>query len=444
MLLTRDLFESEIFPKLSNSENLNLCYTCKALYSLHSLVQKRILNRLADIFYPKINLSSVYDYSYSSDLESEVDKIQISNKLTTPIQHSSFNTNLDIISQLSQIGVIAGGSMVHALNEFVENTSVSDLDIYLPSKDSFKEAIHILLHSNDVLSITTLTSMDYDGGTSVPIPDSNQDPDSNTGENDISILTVKMRSLNAIYQLIYFEFESAFDVICSFDLDFVQVGLYQGHVYRTRACIESHIQQKVIRGYHIPRKNRLLKAINKGFSALPIGKTFKAVEDTNCIQLHNTNFDELQLTPFTPRKSIGEFFFDQLEVTRLEKADKVSFHNNFPAGHRDITYTIDMFCSLNGKEFKTHTLPVEIDVIQYTSAFNSIRIAPFPLGSNFVITNCSVKQSFSPGKYVVDVFFRYNSNPNGTGLPRINMKIERILSPSTRPVKLSNNLIINM
>lgn len=392
--LTQDLFEGEIFPHLSNSEILNLTQTCKPLFKLDSILQNRITNRLAHIF--------------------------------TPI----FNLNRTIIHKLSQIGVIAGGSMVYALNEFVDKSSVSDIDVYLPTKSAFMEAVNVLVETGEQCSFNTMSSVQYGG-----------EPNPDEDNPDISILNVKINSINAIYQLIYFEFESAFDVIRSFDLDFVQVGWYQGKVFRTKACITSHIAKQVLRGYHVPRKNRIDKAILKGFSALPIGKEFKAIESYKFIQIDDLN--ELNLIPFSPRKSIGEFFFDQLEVVKLEKTTVLPLFRNRLGGN-NITFSIDIFYLINNKECKTETIPIEIDVIQYNPSYHSVHITPIVINPNFSVTYCSTTLPFVPGKHVVNARFRYNSNPSLTGQPRINIKIEKILSRCARPVPLSKNLIVNM
>jgi len=72
-------------------------------------------------------------------------------------------------------------------------------------------------------------------------------------------------------QLIYQDFSSPFDVLNTFDLDYVRCAFHKGHIYRAPDCIISHLNQESRRCYQIPHSHRLIKCVNKGFKVPVLG-----------------------------------------------------------------------------------------------------------------------------------------------------------------------------
>lgn len=149
---------------------------------------------------------------------------------------------------LSKIGVIAGGSMVYAINDFVPRDSVSDVDIFVPNVENFKNAVVFL---NDKYKCKFYR---YHG----------------------SVVSVDICEKIKL-QLIYKSYETPMDVIESFDMDYVQCCFHDGNLYKTDRCIESHKDRKVYQfsGREL-RSGRCKKAILKGFKCPILNKN-----DTN-------------------------------------------------------------------------------------------------------------------------------------------------------------------
>ena len=354
--LCQDIVREHLLPLLGVRDGLSLVGTCRTCAGWYPLISTEIVARLSSL-------------------------------LTFPIS--------GLIEQISQDGVIAGGSMVWALNsDFVTPESVSDIDIFLPTKSAFLDAYQLIKSTGQVTSTRTTHPKAYNMHA--------------VATEQISILTLGLRR-NISLQLIMCEFATPFDVLRSFDLDYVQCGFYRGQVYRTTSCIEAHRARRVIRGYHVPRANRLEKARRKGFSAPVIGKWL----DTPSYMVPDS-FTEI-LASFSRKPGIGQYTFDSIRLARLQvKKDGLKAR------------PVVIYYSIGGIEYKTPSISIEIDIeaienfVETVSYLNIVRIRPIQIGS-WIITRANNGYSYllGTGKKVVNVSFQWTGKLRMTiiGLP---------------------------
>lgn len=179
-------------------------------------------------------------YSFDEDIE-EFNMIldRISSLFTTHVP-------VYVLRDLCNLGVIAGGSVVFAMNNFVPKDSIGDVDIFLRTADDFQQALS-LIRSNFPSA-----------GLSIPC---------NSGYYGMSVLNIKISQDDIPFQLIYKKWSDPNDLISKFDLDYVQCGIFNCSIFRTEECRESHKERRVIRYWGRDfRDCRSLKAIKKGFS----------------------------------------------------------------------------------------------------------------------------------------------------------------------------------
>lgn len=167
-----------------------------------------------------------------------------------------FTGNSVLTHALQSYGMIAGGSMVYALNSFVPAESVNDIDIFLWD-DS--EKVHRLKKF----------IIDYYG-----VDSSGRDNIRATHEAMGNVVTLTHRNrANIKIQLIFTEASSPMEILESFDFDYVQCGLHNGKLYQTDRCKKSHKAQAVLTIRELmPKDGRCLNAIRKMFKCPLIGE----------------------------------------------------------------------------------------------------------------------------------------------------------------------------
>ena len=94
---------------------------------------------MTDIILPELKkITELYKESYG-----ENSNYDLSSYLGHTLQIKKNNLE-DIFKILNTKGVIAGGSVVYALNDFVPKTSVGDIDIFINDPKIFKECLGLI------------------------------------------------------------------------------------------------------------------------------------------------------------------------------------------------------------------------------------------------------------------------------------------------------------
>lgn len=169
-----------------------------------------------------------------------------------------FSSN-DLFLYLNENGVIAGGSVVYALNEFVPRETVSDIDVFINNKETFLEVFNYIHQEYSVKQCFYING--YFGPTTKDVHD-----------NIIGIVEIHLDDGNIPIQLILQGYSSPMEVIQSFDLDYVQCAYHQDELFITKYCRKSHHRRRVLRGMKFPPVyNCLLKAHHKGFKTPLLG-----------------------------------------------------------------------------------------------------------------------------------------------------------------------------
>jgi hypothetical protein len=151
-----------------------------------------------------------------------------------------------LLDELSKIGVIAGGSVVFALNQFVSKESVGDVDIFCPNEEKFWKALNCII--------------EYCGNNLKYYTYKCHNP------CELSVLTIEIFNERVNYQLILKEFDTPIDIINDFDFDYVQCAIYSNEFYITKECKQSHNAKRILKFRDLRfRNDRPFKAIKKGF-----------------------------------------------------------------------------------------------------------------------------------------------------------------------------------
>ena len=149
-----------------------------------------------------------------------------------------------ILLELSDFGVIAGGSIVFALNKFVPLDSVGDIDVFVNSKENYDKCV-TLLQTYFAPHFETIVYDDV--------------------HYNFAVLSVNISNKHKL-QIIYHEYETPVDIIDSFDLDYVQCAIHNGNIYQTDRCVRSHKHRQIFEFSDIRFRNgRFRKAVDKGF-----------------------------------------------------------------------------------------------------------------------------------------------------------------------------------
>lgn len=168
--------------------------------------------------------------------------------------------------------VIAGGSVVYALNSFVPLLSVGDVDIFINNKTTFIKIIEkcIELFGGDYEWKNYHGYGDYDKkGNGFFCEETYA-----TKMTTISVITIKPFGRECYtnhfeLQFIYFNWETPYDVINNFHYDYVQCALYKKQLYITDNCVIAHKNKEIRICNEIPKKmwSTLNKANMKNFKS---------------------------------------------------------------------------------------------------------------------------------------------------------------------------------
>jgi len=127
----------------------------------------------------------------------------------------------DMLVNISNVGVIAGGSMVYALNNFVPVASVGDIDVFVNNKENYITIMNIIrsyFNEVDYYIISLKPNI---------------------------IMNIVLPEQRVHIQLIWWEFSDPMNIIDNFDFDYVQCAFHQREVIMTHACLVSHMNREV-------------------------------------------------------------------------------------------------------------------------------------------------------------------------------------------------------
>lgn len=390
-----DILRKDIVKHISLSDYLNLILSCRTLYLKNiSTISDQFVQRLVKLFPDTIT--------------------------TAP----------DIIKTLSTIGVIAGGSVVYALNDFVPSNAVSDIDVFISTKEAFIEASLFLHNTGKVKSIhrrcaksynesnwfesTSITVLDFE----LVAPIVNYAPYSFAYPTRPNPFTI---------QLIYQEFTSPIDVIRTFDLDYVQCCFSEGRIFRSRECVESHTQRRIKTGYYVPRAKRMSKGLAKGFETTVIGR--RSSYDSNRIQIDD--LFQSKLVPLGIRQICQPMDLSCVEILKLVR----SKHKQ--RSRSTTLTTLNVIYQISDLEFDGEFISLEIEIVSIEPNRTFCTITPIRLDSEFEINHVSFAKAYpfiQTGKHVVEVSFILSEK---SGEPKhILMLAEEFLSPHAGVLKI--------
>jgi hypothetical protein len=156
---------------------------------------------------------------------------------------------LELLSKLSNIGIIAGGSVVYALNSFVPKETVGDIDVFVNKEDDIMNCIELIYEK-----FPECEKIVYDFG--------------NLQNDNYSIANIKILENCPPIQIILKGFSSHMELLEGFDIDYVECGIHNNKLYITKDCIKSHNERQILKVRTSIRYERLLKATRKGFKCI--------------------------------------------------------------------------------------------------------------------------------------------------------------------------------
>lgn len=247
-----------------------------------------------------------------------------------------FFSGIKLIKYLQKQGVIAGGSAVYAMNDFVPIDSVGDIDVFINDPHIFIDVLNHLKEKYEASFSSINSDLYYNESDDEvdlscyyededypdflkenPVIDDDEDDDEERDLYDefldwkaenkkMSIVVAKIPECKISIQLVFQKYLTPVDVIKSFDLDYVQCAIYNNNSYRTDICRESHRSRTVIRGTEFPLGFfRLEKAQKKGFKTPIFGNMRTYHQETELYSIPKLK----QLEYLTKRdQNIGDNF----------------------------------------------------------------------------------------------------------------------------------------
>nr|QBK91705.1 MAG: tRNA nucleotidyltransferase/poly(A) polymerase [Pithovirus LCPAC304] len=297
---------------------------------------------------------------------------------------SSFSHKKELVWELQQYGVLAGGAIVYALCDFVPLETVGDIDVFVATVEIGKQVLSYLCEQYPIFHIET--------------PDSQatsriDEPDGKTTSPVVSFVVEGALPI----QIIVRSFECPMDVLESFDLDYVQCGIAGGTLYQTSRCEMAHTTRK-IRYFRDPtfRGGRLEKAIQKGFSA-PLFKP----KGWGSVTYSPMEYDMLELRDFeiseyiTWKRSDEWIDFQTLQLLRIngdmfefECMDEASKKHTLSTKFATLRLTIEnqTACMVDCKEhifWRYRYYPKEYKRKYHRN--DTINFRPFPTGEGLFL-----------------------------------------------------------
>lgn len=325
--------------------------------------------------------------------------------------------SMDLLQQLNTKGVLAGGSIVYALNDFVPKESVGDIDVFINDKETFLQVLEDLrfCYRVDKIEVTN--------------PEQYYELSEEESEK-ISIVSVTLIEERVQIQLILQEYESPFDVIESFDLDYVQCALHKDKIFQTEICKEAHFKRKILCGNEFPPSfKRLQKASQKGFKTVLIGNEIRPIK----YRPFEEALSKDQLEFMVKREKIREKFrFDDFSVKGFIADTKSKYDlNTVMYGYFQIS---NESLTMNVKY-----ISIAIKVIE-NICDDAVQIEPLDLGKR-KLEFCKNKtgKKILPGDYIAKVEAYYHSFSD-----KFKFKIYELYSSDVSPISFSKDFKLDL
>lgn len=147
----------------------------------------------------------------------------------------------ELFKYVSIHGVIAGGSVVFHLNHDLLMLP-EDIDVFVNSPSTFYQIYKYIKTNHITTAITTAFNVDYHN-TAI-----------DTDNKTFNLLNFHFQHYPFKIQMIYQSFSTPYDVINSFDLDYVRCAYHHGLIYQN---VRKHMRQERFDGVAIfhPRSN---------------------------------------------------------------------------------------------------------------------------------------------------------------------------------------------
>lgn len=221
-----------------------------------------------------------------------------------------------LFHELTKFGVIAGGSIVYGICDFVPRSSVGDIDIFVNTLGDFHTCIDILRpYAIEYSSICKFLSV------------------------------VEIKTATAIYQLIYKPHPEPYvmNLLESFDYDYVQCGYHKGKLYTTDRCKKSHEAREILE-FNSTRftVNRLKKAVIKGFKTPIIEKS--RTEKVTSVNITYAKLRSAKIKPFnTYYSDRNNKIYYSMKSVELCSSSKLRIHCVRIDGNSGIYCNVDVF-----------------------------------------------------------------------------------------------------
>jgi hypothetical protein len=202
-----------------------------------------------------------------------------------------------LLTKLSNLGVVTGGALVYALNDFVPKSTVGDVDVFLLGCDNEIKCLSYLLTIN-----TCIRDLNLDATYA------------SHGASTTAVVDIKFAGENVNVQLIFTNMTNAEDVVNNFDLDYVQSYYYCAKLYSSNSAALSYKKREISQFYTPSFKwGRFEKAAQKGFKTVAFGA------ETNVLP----EFEYMQFGDFMK----GKITFSAMANTYYERRQTIAMSN---------------------------------------------------------------------------------------------------------------------
>lgn len=349
-------------------------------------------------------------------------------------------TMLSILIELNNLGLIAGGSVVYACNSFVESDSVSDIDVFVNSVESFWNAINCIETRFEDIQYEIF---DY------------------YNQKTCSLVNLIIPDEKIKIQIIYREYETPFDVFDSFDLDYVCCGITNNELYLTPECEQSHKVKKIC---HIktlnPEIGRFEKAIKKGFNSPIFGYHREPVSMiiVNLCELRNFDVNPMIHGKYIRQRPSERWInIENLCVDSFKIIDYYDPSNRLGDGmYRNINRNDPLMLTgvfilkTDNFTFESRIISHEIDVDSCFGAIDNVLCVStqHPVFNNINNLNQTItkigKGTFCVGSYVYYHGTRFGYARRLTRQFEFNCKIKRFLADAYTSIPFAENFKIDI
>lgn len=297
-----------------------------------------------------------------------------------------FPRSRELLTYLSENGVIAGGSIVYSTNDFVPQKTVGDIDVFVHS-EKIKEVLKEL-EGYPCQHYTFISPNVYFEGETVELG------------TEVSILHIPLGNGCIPLQIIIQDYDTPMDVIESFDLDYVQCGYSAGKLWKTDICVRSHESREVRMVVEVPASlKRLDKAYRKKFKVCMIG------EKRNDVQLKPVETSPT-FAPIKRRKSstVTKICISNITVQKILFLRPKEIYEGMVK-----IYPSRFICQVDDEKWEQKLVPIRVKILEKEYESRQVIITPVIIGP-YEVSVCRMMEKFflDIGKtytLLVDLYF---------------------------------------